>query len=224
MENDELARDEDRPEPNRRPLRRLSPNEEWLLRFAYRYVTALDRGDPEEIGQALEAAVQNPELDEVIAEIDAAYQDELGLGALAADAELVRNLLREYLPSAPAEEEEEVEARPLTVGEVALRLQGNRQISADDQPAMRQLRDSSMPLPAWLSAEAIRQLASSLGVKASSRFWRAFRDAAITLGMGRAQDQLRLAAAREARAREMSSRQAGRTRRKPRPAPREEER
>lgn len=176
-------------------------DQETILRekLIYRYVQAMDHGDAEEITAVLEAALDDPELDRIITEIDLAYQEEEQLTPIAQDAELVRKLIREHLPS--AFEVEETEDKPLTVGDVAARLQVDRRVPSGDQEANHLLLGSSVPLPIWLNARAIKKLATDLGVTASERFWQAFRDTAIMLGMSRPHNQAQLLAAREERAR-----------------------
>jgi hypothetical protein len=176
-------------------------DQETILRekLIYRYVQAMDHGEAEEIAAVLEAALDDPELDRIITEIDLAYQEEEQLTPIAQDAELVRKLIREHLPS--AFEIEETEDKPLTVGDVAARLQVDRRVPSGDQEVNHLLLGSSVPLPIWLNARAIKKLATELGVTASERFWQAFRDTAIMLGMSRPHNQAQLLAAREERAR-----------------------
>lgn len=163
------------------------------------YIQALDQGDMESVAAILEAALDDPELDRVIMEINLAYQEEEQLTPAAADAQLVRDLLHKHLPS--AFDANELDERSLTVGDVAARLQADRRVPPADQEVNRLLLGSSVPLPAWLSVQAIRQLTTELGIRASDRFLRAFRDTAIMLGMGHSHSQAQLAAAREERAR-----------------------
>lgn len=42
----------------------------------FQYVTALDRGDMNGVGEVLEAALTDPELERIITEINVAYQQE----------------------------------------------------------------------------------------------------------------------------------------------------
>lgn len=165
----------------------------------HRYVDALDRGDIDGIDQVLEAAMHDSELSRIIEEINLEYQDQDQLTPIAADAQLVRDLLQQHLSS--AFDINEPDETPLTVGQVAARLHAERRVPVADQEANRRLVVSSVPLPTWLSAQAVRQLAMELGVAASDRFWRMFRDTAITLGMGQSHKSAQLAAAREERAR-----------------------
>lgn len=165
------------------------------VRMIHRYVQALDQGDVEEIAAILEAALDDPELDRVIEEINLSYQEELHLTPITTDAEVVRELVSKHILS--AFEEEKLDEKPLTVGEVAARLQADRSVPSADQEANRSLLSSSELLPPLLSIQEIRKLADRLRVKASDRYWRNFRDTAITLGMGRGQSQAQLAAARD---------------------------
>lgn len=167
-------------------------------RLIYQYVRALDRGDADGIAAVLQAALDDPELDRVIEEIHLSYQEELQLTPVVTDAEIVRELVRKCLPSSF---EEDLEDTPLTVGEVAARLKADRGVLPADQEANRFLLCSTETLPALLSIQEVKKLAERLGVQASDRYWRNFRDTAITMGMGRGQSHAQLAVAREERAR-----------------------
>jgi hypothetical protein len=164
----------------------------------YRYVQALDQSDLETIATILDLAVNDPELDRAIIEINQHIEEEENLTSFAEKAEIVRNLVRTHLPSA-FEPNKPVDS-PLTVGEVAARLKAEQLVPFTDQEANEQLLNVSHPLPAWLNMQAVQQLAVGLQVTASERYWRAFRDAAIMLGMGRSH-QSQLLAAREERLR-----------------------
>ncbi len=162
----------------------------------YRYVEALDQGDADTVAAVLDLALNDLELDQAIAEVNLAIQEEEQLAPLAADAEIVRDLIRTHLRS--TRESGEAEDQPLTVGEVAAQLKAERRVPFPDEGANNYLLTNSRPLPAQLSAQTIKRLATDLGVRASDRFWRVFRDTAIMLGMGRSQ-QAQLLAAREER-------------------------
>lgn len=172
-------------------------------KLIYQYVQGLDTGDLDRVASVLEAAVEDPELDRLIAEINIAYQEEEQLAPLAAEAQLVKDLIRQHLPSAFAPEE--VEDRPLTVGEVAAHLVGKRHPTADNQAIDRRLLASLRPVPTGLSQQVVKDLMADLGVAVSSTFVRAFRDAAIMLGMARSHSAAQLAAAREQRGRYQTS-------------------
>ncbi len=167
-------------------------------KLIYRYVQAMDQGDVEEIAVVLEAALDDPKLDQIITEIDLAYQEEENLMPMAQEAQLVRDMIREHLPSAFKIEENE--DRPLTVGEVAAQLKADRNVSEADEKTNRLLLASSRSIPAWLSGKAIKKLAEELGVTASKHFWRTFKETAVLLNIGRTHSQAQLLAAREERA------------------------
>lgn len=180
-------------------------NKSSLLRekLIYQYVTALDEGDLDAIAPVLEAAIEDPELEQAIAEINLAYQEEEGIAPAADDARLVRELLRKHLTST---RETPVEtSKPLTVGDVASRLQDDPKLSPEDRHIVESLLDFTVELPASLGMPDVKKLGDELGIKASDRFWQAFRTKAIFMRMRRshekAQDQTQLAAAREAVAR-----------------------
>ncbi len=172
-----------------------------------RYVLALDDGDPEETAAVLdavyEAALDDPEIDRLIAEITRAYREEQRLTPLDADADLVRELLRKHVPSAFITYEHL--KKPLTVGEVAGWLQAQGRVRPGDEGTNRSLLGSTTPLPKLLNAQEVKKLAAGLGVSASEFYWRAFRDAAITMGIARSNSQVQLAA-RERRMRRNSRR------------------
>jgi len=168
-----------------------------------RYVAALDKGDADEIAAVLADALDDPELDRLITEINLAYQDEEQLTPLSHDADLVRELVHRHLPS--AFEANEHSFHPVTVGEVASYLKEQRRVPFTDREVNESLLSSGVPLPQWLSAQEIKKLGVQLGVNASERFWKVFRDTAITLCMGHSHQQAQLAA-REQRARKRTTR------------------
>jgi len=167
---------------------------ETLEKTIYRYVEALDRAELETIAGVLDLATNNPELSRAIAEINLAMQDEMELTPLATDAGIVRTLIHKHLQSAESGEEKDV---VLTVGEVAAKLKAERRVPFTDEKVNNLLVNSQEALPAFLSLEATKLIGTELGVKASDRFWRAFRDAAITLSMGRGRETQLLAARRQ---------------------------
>ena len=161
-----------------------------------RYVLALDDGDPEETAAVLdavyEAALDDPEIDRLISEITRAYREEQRLTPLDADANLVRELLRQHVPSAFITHEHL--KKPLTVGEVAGWLQAQGRVRPGDEGTNRSLLGSTTPLPKLLNSQEVKKLAAGLGVSGSEFYWRVFRDAAITMGIARSNSQVQLAA------------------------------
>ena len=162
-----------------------------------RYVRAIDKGDLEEIIYVLEQATTDSDLDLMLVEINQAVEQEEGLTAFAKDTIFVRQLVQQHFDSNITSEE--TDARPLTVGEVAARMQADRSVPTPDQIVHKSLLHFSTPLPEFLNIQAIRKLASELQISATEKFWRVFRDTAIMMGIGRGQAQM--AAARKQKAR-----------------------
>lgn len=182
--------------------RNSSQHDQERDRAVDRYIQALDQGDLETIAVMLEQASHDPELDRLIHETNDAFYIEAGLDMLTTDAEQVRLLARQHLQSAFVDETaiEAASERPLTVGEVVDRLHADRQLSATDLDTSRALRGSRLEVPDELTTQTVGDLAKRIGMTASERFWRAFRETAIMLGLNRSQTQAHLAAAREQRA------------------------
>lgn len=171
-------------------IEKLTPSE----RVAHRYIEALDTGDIEGVATVLEEAQHDAELDRLITEINLAFQEELYLDPLAADAGLVRGLAAKHFQSAA---EAEPQHAPLTVGEVAARLKEMRRVPFTDQKVNDELLTNKSQMPALLSTAEVKKLAETLGVNASNLYWKKFRDAAIALRMRHGQSQARLAAREE---------------------------
>lgn len=161
-----------------------------------RYVQALDEGDADTLATLLAAAETDPELDRLVSEANQEVYEAAGLGPLAADAERVRELLRQHLPSGFPEAAQ----GPVTVGEVAARLVAARQVPEPDRAAVDSLLGSSQRVPPQLDRETVRALAGQTMPILSERFWRRFRESAVTARIGRAHEEAQVAAARHARA------------------------
>lgn len=191
------------------------PNIDEREKAIFRYIQALDRGNIEGLGAVLEVALNDPELERIIREINLAYQEEEQITPIVTDAQVVRDLLHQHLHSAFANEDrplDDVEnivstedadllisalgEDTLTVGDVARSLQESKDVPLAERDNIAKLLGSSVPLPASLSIHAIRELALQLKINASDRFLDIFRDAAIMLGIGRSQSKAQLAAAR----------------------------
>lgn len=171
-----------------------------------RYVNALEKGDESALERVLLLAQNDAMLAAQLDEIDLALARELppfalgvapGVAAKSNGKSRVRALLNQHFPEAHIP----TTSRPLTVGEVILRLEEDGPILPADRAAAQQLQGDTTPLPAWLSAGAIAQLAQQLnqklGISASERFWRRFKDAAIFAGMRHTPPQAQLGLARE---------------------------
>ena len=177
-------------------------NRERLARekALYLYANALERGDFATIETILEQATHDAELEQMIFELHEAYQDEQER-VHTDDATLVRELLREHLPSGLATPQDaSLEIPPLTVGEVCASLQTKAAIQGVDSREVKvlaeQLRQSDAHLPEELTGRKLRQFFAQMGVLASERFQEIFREAAIFLSMSREQGMARLSAAR----------------------------
>jgi hypothetical protein len=174
-------------------MNRPNNHERAVLRekAIYRYVEALDRAELEIVAEVIALAIDDPELSQAIIEVNSAFQQEMQLTPLSADAEIVRTLIHEHLGSGELAHTENL---PLTVGEVAAKLKSDRRVPFTEERVNDLLLNNQQPLPALLSFEATKQIGRDLGIEASDRFWRAFRDAAITLSMGRGRESQLLAA------------------------------
>jgi hypothetical protein len=161
-----------------------------------RLLDALDAGHLDAVGALWEQAAADPDLERALGELtDGLATEEGPERTWEADAERVRALLRRAMPSAfPAE----AEPGPLTVGDVAARVQADAalgwRLSAADREANARLLGDRTPLPDDLGLPRFDRW----GVEAGPHYWRAFRQAAVLLAMGRCQRAGELAAARQA--------------------------
>jgi hypothetical protein len=180
------------------PQKNFSPDPELREKQVLRYVRALDDSNADDLALILEAAESDPELDRLIGEVHEAIHDEAALAPVAADARLVRRLLRQHIPNGFAEV---ADAGVITVGEIAARLVADRRVPDEDRAENHTLLESGVVLPAYLSRAALNELATGVAPSLSERYWRRFRETAVTVAMGRAHRQVQLAAARQARRR-----------------------
>jgi hypothetical protein len=163
-----------------------------------RYTTALDAGDFESITTILQHAQQDPELEQMILEINDHYVDEVEAAAQAQDDAVVRELVQTHLLSALSTAE--IEPPPLTVGHVLARIHADAalrgKVERDALAATRDLQATETPLPTDLSLRGVTKLLEQLGVQVGRRFQNLFRETAIFMRMGRNQGMARLAATR----------------------------
>ena len=131
-------------------------------------------------------------------------------------AQTVRRLLLDHLPSGV--EHVEPVATPLTVSDVAARLQSEATAAGlalpADREANRRLLTDATPVPQPLTERALTALIEQTGAGGSTRYWELFRRTAIRMAVTRQRGQVELAAAR---------RQAPRARRSPPPRAADEE-
>ena len=165
---------------------------EWWI---HRYVQAFDRGDAEGIEAVLDAALRDPELSAAIDEINLEYLEEAGIPAFSNAARTVADLAQKHLAGL-ADQQERMTSAP-TIGEVAAQLQAQRLVHPEDEAINRLLLHSPRLIPLELTVGNLTMLFAELGYEASKRYVRAFKDAAIWLGMSRSQSQIKLAAREE---------------------------
>lgn len=172
-------------------------------RALYQYSSALFRGDFETVTAVLTAAESDSVLAQMILELDQAHEDESAKEAqFEQDKATVNVLLQQHLTTSEFVDAEDIPA--VTVGEVVSRLHADRAIPKADLTASQQLQNSSIQVPLSPSVHSIKKLAASITLPLSERFWQAFRDAAILLGL-RTSQQVSYAAARKQRAQRSSS-------------------
>jgi hypothetical protein len=166
----------------------------------HRYMDAFERGDFERMAQVLAQAEQDPELEDLIWKVHAAYVAEEELERQENDIELVQQLLRRHLPSGWETLPDIESIPPLTVGDVVARLQADEatkgSVKQEFNIVVQRLRQSTLPLPQNLGIQSIRTLFSQLGVQASKQLQKLFSETALFLSAGREQGMAHLAATR----------------------------
>lgn len=184
-------------------MTKRTPDSRTRERALYQYSSALLRGDFDTIDAVLATAESDSVLAGMILELDRAYEEEQAREAqFEQDKTIVSSLLKQHLTSSDPAEPEEVPE--VTVGEVVSRLHADRAIPKADLLVSQKLQNSSIPVPHSPSARSLKELAASLALPLSERFWKVFRDTAILLGL-RTSQQLNYAAARKQRAQRPSS-------------------
>lgn len=174
-----------------------------LEKILLRYSVALDKGDFETLAAILHDAEQDPELEQMLLELNDLYAAELDDAAQADDVAAVRGLVQTHLASGLAEPAPE--PPPLTVGHVLARIHADAalrgQVERAALAATRPYQTVETPLPADLSLRGVGKLLEQVGVQVNRRFQNLFRDTAILMRMGRNQGMARLAATRQQQAR-----------------------
>lgn len=150
-----------------------------------RYHIAVTTGDMDTACAILASASEDPALQRQLLELEDALaagdaQEEMRVK----DRALVQDLLARHLSSDP-----EAPPPPLTVGQVAARMQADRQVNAADEAGLRALMASTAPLPGSLGLGAVRDLLGRLGAATSDRFQRLFHHTAVLLGLGNSEAQ-----------------------------------
>ena len=154
----------------------------------FKYSLALEQGDLDALGEVLVLAENDLVLGQLIVEVNEVYRTEFDQSSHAEAQTLVRQLLREHIPSAFSDDEE---LPPLTVGDVVAKMQAEaaqRGAARNEVLAIaRQLQNNPAPLPFPLRLSDIKRLLNQLGVAANAQFEKLFQDVATFLSMGRGQ-------------------------------------
>lgn len=191
------------------PKHRITGEDPEHDRAIYDYVIGMDEGDIDAVEAVIDRALDDPELARIVAEVNAGYREEMGLAIHNSDAEAVRQLLEELMPTGFKSGVDQEGWEPLTVSAVVMRMLLERRVGDEDREASKQLRRSSLQVPNSPSKLEIAAMATQLGVRASERFWRSFRETAIMLALGRSHSDALKAAARGKQAGQGKNRPGG---------------
>ena len=176
----------------------------WLGRekMLYRYCSALDRADFEDVADILREAEDDAELSRMISEANTAYAGEYEVIDVGIQADAIRRLLAQHFPDSVAESGF-TEVPPISIGDVAARLQSDCALKGmpdcEAQAMILRLYETKDTLPADLSPLGVQEMFAELGLRVSRRFQDLFRRTAIYLKIGREQSMVSLAAARRQR-------------------------
>jgi hypothetical protein len=167
------------------------------------YIEAYERGDFDTMTMMLEQAEQDSELGDLIWNVLATYQAEEEEERRESDVILVRQLLRQHLPSGWNTIPDVADIPQLTVSDVVARMQADEalkgSVKQELNTVVQQLRQSTMPLPANLGIHGIRSLFTQLGLQVSKQLQKEFSETALFLTSGREQGMAHLAATRRQR-------------------------
>lgn len=160
------------------------------------YIDALDTGNLAQGDAIMAQAFEDAELLQLIESVEAELAKEAGILPQAEKVAQIRALIQQYLVSTFEQEQAALanSLKPLTIGEVAARLEARNKLPPALQAINEQLLRNTTPLPNELSLSAIKALAQQIGAATSDFYWRQFKEAAIALGVARSHDQMQLAA------------------------------
>ena len=183
------------------PMNQEYGEKERLREIAlHRFMRAFDTGDLEELGMLFQQAGEDPELERMLEEASAALYADAGLSRIEDDARLVRSIMLRHFPQAVLPPDE---LPAPTVGDVAARIQAdpvvNRSLLPPDRQVNGELLKNGSPLPSQPTTSSIAELAKSLPVSASARYWELFRREAVALQMAHGESEALLLAARSPR-------------------------
>lgn len=165
--------------------------------YSDRFLQALDNGDLQTLAWLWDEAYREPALAQVFLEMMAEVESEMAPGdTWKTDVEKIRWLIDQHFPATTMNE-----PPPLTVGDVASKLQAERafgSLSEEDLKANSRLLVNATPLPDELGAPQLERWIAGLDISASSRYWKQFRKTAVLMQMSRCQQGAKLQAARRA--------------------------
>lgn len=169
----------------------------------HRYMDAFERNDFDTMSQVLAQAEQDPELENLIWEVHAAYAAEEEVEQREHDVEQVQHLLRRHLPSGWETPVNIEDMPPLTISDVAARMQADEAVRGSVKQELnnvvQRLRQSNTTLPENLGLRSVRDLFAQLGVQASKQLQKLFSETALFLRSGRQQGMAQMAATRRQR-------------------------
>ena len=132
-------------------------NEEQRELLVELYIAGLDENNEEKIATVLRFALRDELLDTKIDEINSFYRQEIGLDNLT---NVVVNLADKHLKT--RYEEEELEIKPLTFGEVAKQMEAKNRVPKTDFGTFVEVIRTNIPLPSYLTLSEIKRLANQL--------------------------------------------------------------
>lgn len=166
----------------------------------YLYINAFERGDFDKMEAVLQQAIYDPLLEEMIMEAHEYYLAKENVKLREEDFAKILDLVVRYLPSAIPDEEEAIAIPPLTIGDVFIRLQEDKDVQRSVKQEVQQLKakltQRDLPLPENLARKNVYRLFEQLGVVVSEKLQKLFREKAIFLSMARQQGIAQLAATR----------------------------
>jgi hypothetical protein len=167
------------------------------------YISAFERGDFEVMDPILQKATLDPILNRMIMEVHDYFLVEDKMVLQSDERARVRALVFDYLAASVHDTDEEVAIPSLTVEDVIVSLQHypgvNEQTKQEARRIHSQLPQKDYPLPQKLSIKEVYRMFEQLGVSASTRLQKVFREKAIFLSMGHEQGMAQLAATRHQR-------------------------
>ncbi len=170
-------------------MKKFLNTEEFLRRkrLIGAYLEGLETGNTDLTAAVWLAAETDAELERILEEINFDYEAEFELTPFAKDAKLVRELADEHLET--RYEETEFEAKVLTFGDVAKKLEAKNRVPQGEEENNRQLAENDTPLPDYLSLAEIKRIAERLKLKFKEKYWSPFFKEATFLTLRESQQQ-----------------------------------